>query len=278
MISKVKDGKCILFLGSMAHAPSPERSRYEYKNGPPSGAALSKRLAKACQYPYKDSSNLQRVSLYMERRKGGSRKELVDALRAELDNGYLPSPALEMLAALPFPVIITTNYDNLFDLALGRANTTKERPKRPLPVVYDPDNEPEDVPLDPEEEKPILFKLHGELAKPKSLVVTEVDYFKFIERMSLPDRHPIPLNIRARLNTWPVLFIGYSLKDYNLRLLFNSLRWNLKSSQFPVSFSVDPSPDNLIVTILEHDPKRMVSFLRQNLWDFVPALYEACTR
>jgi hypothetical protein len=43
-----------------------------------------------------------------------------------------------------------------------------------------------------------------------------------------------------------------------------------------MSFSVDPSPDNLIVSILQHGEKPMVNFIRENLWDFVPDLYREC--
>ena len=47
-------------------------------------------------------------------------------------------------------------------------------------------------------------------------------------------------------------------------------------ADFPLSFSVDPFPDDLIVSILQRGGKPMVSFVKENLWDFVPALYQAC--
>jgi SIR2-like domain len=183
------------------------------------------------------------------------------------------------LAALPFPIVITTNYDQLFDIALYRANTLAGKPKQPIVRVYDPHRTgpPEEVPLDPSEGQPILLKLHGDLNNPGSIVVTEEDYLVFIQKMSDLHQHPIPLNIRARMNSWPILFIGYSLKDYNLRLLFRTLRWHLTVADFPLSFSVDPFPDDLIVSVFQRGGKPMVNFIEENLWDFVPALYRACT-
>jgi hypothetical protein len=38
---------------------------------------------------------------------------------------------------------------------------------------------------------------------------------------------------------------------------------------------VDPAPDNLIVSIWQRCDKPMVSFVEQDLWEFVPELYEA---
>jgi hypothetical protein len=79
------------------------------------------------------------------------------------------------------------------------------------------------------------------------------------------------------MNSWPILFIGYSLRDYNLRLLFRTLRWHLDVAHIPLSFSVDPTPDDLIVSVWQRGEKPMVSFVRQDLWAFVPALFRECT-
>ncbi|MEJ2351873.1 MAG: SIR2 family protein [Anaerolineales bacterium] len=277
-----KAGECILFLGAMASAPSPEDSPYHYKKAPPGGAELSRRLAERCGYPSQDVTNLPRVALYYERRPGGSRRALVQAIKDEIsgpgDDPYLPSPALEMLAALPFRIIITTNYDRLFDIALSRANTKSGRPKIPIVHKYNPsDDPPKMAPLDPEEERPVFLKLHGDIEVPESVVVTEEDYIRFIQKMSVVHLHPIHEHIRARMNTWPILFIGYSLKDYNLRLLFRTLRWHLDVADIPLSFSVDPYPDDLIISVWQHGDKPMVSFVEHDLWDFVPLLYKECT-
>jgi SIR2-like domain len=152
------------------------------------------------------------------------------------------------------------------------------RPKQPNVRICDPTRTgpPEFVPLDPSEQHPILLKLHGALNYPESIVVTDEDYLVFIQKMSDRHQHPIHQNILARLNNWPVLFIGYSLKDYNLRLLFRTLRWHVDVTNFPLSFSVDPFPDHLIVSIMQHGQKPMVSFIHGDLWDFVPALYKEC--
>jgi hypothetical protein len=129
---------------------------------------------------------------------------------------------------------------------------------------------------DPSEEKPILLKLHGSFDKPDSVVVTEDDYLNFVQKMSGGDRtHPVHLSIREKLLKWPVLFIGYSLRDYNFRLLIRTLRWNVDEADWRLHFSVDPKPDGVIALVSRREPRSRVNFIEADLWDFVPELYNA---
>jgi hypothetical protein len=286
IIETVHKGECILFLGAMASARSPEDCPYRYSEAPPGGGELSRRLAKRFGYSADDITNLPRVSLFAEYRQGGSRKALVDAIAYEIarpteDSSSIaeiePSPALRMLASLPFRIVITTNYDLLFDLAFGDARAINGKRKKPIIRIYDPTRTtpPEEIPIDLTEEEPVLLKLHGDIRKPESIVVTEEDYITFIQRMGSTHLHPIHEYIRMRMRAWSFLFIGYSLRDYNLRLLFRTLRWGMDVSQYPLSYSVDPYPDNLIVSVWQRSPQPMVHFIEEDLWSFVPALYQA---
>jgi hypothetical protein len=282
IVKAVNEGKCILFLGAMASAPSPTGCPFQYTQGPPGSAELSQRLAKKCDYPKDDPWNLARVSLYFATRKDKNRNSLIKAIAEEVAaKPLVSSPAMHMLAALPFPIIVTTNYDQLYDDALHKAKARNGVPKQPIIRIYDPkrNGPPDDVPLDIKEEQPVLLKLHGDIASFESIVVTEEDYITFIQRMSDIHLHPIHEFIRVRMKQWPILFIGYSLKDYNLRLLFRALRWNLAPEKFPLSYSVDPQPDDLIVSVWQDvgEKERIIYFVQRDLWDFVPALYKACT-
>ena len=128
---------------------------------------------------------------------------------------------------------------------------------------------------DPSPDEPFLFKMHGDFKEPESIVITEEDYITFLMRMteSSSKFHPIPQTIRYRISTWSPLFIGYSLRDYNLRLLFNALRWRLDESSFRDAYSVDIRPDKLIVKVMQKE-KKYIYFIEKNIWDFVPQLYE----
>ncbi len=267
----VRGGKCILFLGAAVHAPPPKESAFEYPQAerPPLGSALSGFLADRCdlaeRFPSEDPSNLQRVSLFYEIDK--SRRKLVEALREAVHEGKKPSPVLRALAELSFARVITTNYDQLFESALRAAG------KEPRVSVYTPKLEAtRDFP-NPTSQSPIVFKIHGDIDHEESIVVTDEDYIKFLLRMSSKEPYdPIPLKLKADLTEWTTVFVGYSLIDYNLRLLFQALRWGIDPAYRPEMYSVDYSPDPLILYVWK-DKERSLKFVVQDVWAFVPELY-----
>ena len=73
--------------------------------------------------------------------------------------------------------------------------------------------------------------------------------------------------------------MGYSLVDYNLRLLFHTLRWKIHPAERPATFSIDLHPDPLIFTGYGADANKpaqepLVSFIVQDIWTFIPELYQ----
>jgi hypothetical protein len=268
----VRRQQCILFLGAGVHAPPPEDSPFEYPadQRPPSGAALSRELASGCglaeNHPTEDVGHLQRVALFFEIER--SRHQLVEAVRNSVQVNRRPSPMLRALAELDFPLVITTNYDQLLESALAAAG------KHPRVAVYTPELEPTTDYRDPTPESPVVFKIHGDIDHPESLVVTDEDYIQFVLRMSNKDPYdPVPLTLKFYLTGWTTLFVGYSLLDYNLRLLFKTLRWKIDSANLPDMYSVDYHPDPLIFDVW-HNQRRYVKFIAQDVWSFVPRLYE----
>ena len=89
---------------------------------------------------------------------------------------------------------------------------------------------------------------------------------------SVQGRDAVPLLLFDQFEELATLFVGYSLLDYNLRLLFKTLRWRVDPARLPAAFSVDLSPDPLIVAIWD-EQRRFVKFISQDVWTFVPALY-----
>ncbi len=301
--------QCVLFLGSAAHAHSPnhdtppKESRFDYPptKCPPVGNGLARILADASLYPDQDSWNLPRVSQHFESTPGLGRHALVEEIEKAVHEGKEPSPALRMLAELEFPLVITTNYDHLYEQALDLKAAEERRAAEEIadegereralarvtaydvsvyrPVVYDQKLGEKVKTLDCARElnprRPFILKIHGDVSRPESLVVTDEDYIQFVLRMSDGrDYHPFGENVLLHLVEWPTLFIGYSLMDYNLRLLLKTLRWRLHNAEFPLSYSVDRAPDRLIRDVWE-SRLRYVSFVVKDLWDFIPRLYEA---
>jgi len=268
----VRRQQSILFLGAGVHAAPPEGSRFQYpeRERPPIGSALSRELASASgladRHPDEDPGNLQRVALFYEIER--SRHQLVDAVRNAVQVDKRPSPMLRALAQLDFPLVITTNYDGLFENALAAAG------KQPRVAVYTPNLEPTTDHRNPSAQSPVVFKIHGDIARPETLVITDEDYIQFVLRMSNKDPYdPVPLTLKYYLTGSTTLFVGYSLLDYNLRLLFKTLRWKIDSANLPDMYSVDYRPDPLIFDVW-HNQRRYVKFIAQDVWSFVPQLYE----
>ena len=175
------------------------------------------------------------------------------------------------LADLDFPLVMTTNYDGLFEKALY------EKGKQPILSIYDPSGKVEtiDSPLTtPDPRQPFISKIHGDISKPESIVITDEDYIQFVLRMSQKEPYdPVPMTFKYFFLKWPTLFVGYSLTDYNLRLLFKTLLWGVDQSRIPGMYSVDHCPDPLVLDVL-FAQNRLVYFIVQDVWAFVPKLYE----
>jgi hypothetical protein len=270
----IKQEHCILFLGAGVHAPPPDGATFQYPVPlrPPLGSQLSEQLAEACKLaerlPAEHPENLLRVALLYERVFG--RRKLVELVTEKVQKGKSASPILRALAEMGFPVIISTNYDQLFEDALDKAG------RHPRRVIYTPDDRGRTVDYpDPTAEQPIVFKIHGDISEPDSMVITDEDYIQFVLRMSTSKRayDPVPLTVKTRLTEWTTLFVGYSLLDFNLRLLLKTLRWKIDHSCKPDMFSIDFSPDPLVLDVWQ-DERREVTFIATDVWAFVPRLYE----
>ncbi|MGN6188915.1 MAG: SIR2 family NAD-dependent protein deacylase [Conexibacter sp.] len=233
------------------------------------GSALSRALADHCRlkkhYEQEDESNLQRVALFYEI--GRSRKDLVKAIAQQVEDGKRPSSALQALAELDLPLVITTNYDTLLEQALRQAG------KEPRVSIRSMHGNLDAYLADLDPKRPIVVKLHGDIGHGDTLVVTDEDYIDFVREMTEKEpAHPFPLALREMLMEWTTLFIGYSLADYNLRLLFRTLRWRIDRAYLSVMYSVDRNPDVLIREVWERE-RRYLRYVVEDVWDFVPKLY-----
>jgi hypothetical protein len=64
---------------------------------------------------------------------------------------------LRALTEVGFPLVIPTNYDQLFENALAAVG------KQPRVAVYTPELEATTDYRDPSSESPVLFKIHGDI-------------------------------------------------------------------------------------------------------------------
>jgi len=63
-----------------------------------------------------------------------------------------------------------------------------------------------------------LYKIHGCISKPETLIVTDSDYKKFID-----NNHYLNAKLLTLFAEYPIIFIGYSLSDPNIILILENL-------------------------------------------------------
>lgn len=81
-----------------------------------------------------------------------------------------------------------------------------------------------------------VFKLHGSIANLSSLVVTEEDYAESISKLG---QNVLGAHVKELLSSKTVVFIGYSLTDWNFRRIYDSLRSDMGKFA-PKSYFVSP--------------------------------------
>jgi hypothetical protein len=88
-----------------------------------------------------------------------------------------------------------------------------------IPSVFDDGYEPST-------EEPIVFHLHGSYQIPRSMVLTESDYLEFLIKFATEATF-LPPPIRKALAGTSLMFVGYSLNDYNFRVLFRGINGSI---------------------------------------------------
>lgn len=241
LVDAIGRGLCTPFLGAGASDPPI-----------PAGGDLSHGLAKDWNYPLKDVHNLPRVAQFI----GTTHRDFDFPKRqvADLILGYEKTPpdfsdagqAHRVLADLRLPMYLTTNYDRFMTQALKSVGTNgvtthvcrwnfetrfKEPPIEALPS---PD-------------APLVFHLHGTADKTWSMLLTEDDYIDFVMEAQADKGQPamdsmIPTPVLLALTTTSLLFVGYSMNDWNFRILLRSLMRKFNGSQrFSMSVQLEPS-------------------------------------
>ncbi|WP_108652026.1 SIR2 family protein [Dongshaea marina] len=141
------------------------------------------------------------------------RKGNIGPLRSWMDRAWhttdIPvesSPIHGLIAQGNFPLIYTTNYDRWIEKAFQHYL----RPYTKVSKVSDL--------VDANSQATQIVKFHGDFDDDTSIVLSESSYFERLEFET-----PLDIKLRADALGKSVLFIGYSLSDINIRLLFYKL-------------------------------------------------------
>jgi DNA-binding SARP family transcriptional activator len=225
---------------------------------------LTLRLAERFEYPTNGGA-LPQVAQYIAVMKGSG--PLYDELHALLDPELQPTVLHRFFAALPpllrergapHQLIVTTSYDlalerafldagEEFDvvsyLAAGRnrGKFCHVAPDGTGTLIEVPNTYATELSLD---RRTIILKLHGQVGRSaeerewESFVVTEDDYIEYLAQSEVASVVPVALGAKLRRSHF--LFLGYTMADWNLRLLLHRL-WGDQPLSYR-SWAVQPEP------------------------------------
>lgn len=146
----------------------------------------------------------------------------------------------EILNILPHH-IITTNYDNLLETA-NSINT------RLYTVVS------EDRDLLSSANSRYILKMHGDLKKEGTIVLKESDYINYEHTHIL-----ISTFIKSLLINHTFLFVGYSLNDYNLKLIIGWINYLANI------YGISDRPQNILIQYNKATDSDINYFKRRNI-------------
>jgi hypothetical protein len=234
LLANIEAGSCTPFLGAGACVPRL-----------PSATELAQEWAEKYGYPLEDGSDLSRVAQFLATTRSNTFPKL--QIKKRFDGLLTPDPGPEndlhaLLASLPLPVYVTTNYDDLMFRALHAKGKDPRQElcrwnnliKQSYPSIYDADPE-----FQPSVDAPLVYHLHGNTQFPPSLVLTEDDYLDFLINM---DEKLLPPRIQEAFTGASILFLGYGLNDWNFRLLFRTMVTYMQRSTIQTHVSVQLVP------------------------------------
>ena len=294
---RMREGKVIPFLGAGTNLCG-RPSEIDWRNGHclPSGQELAAYLADSYAYPAGEARDLLRVSQYVQAVTGGT--ALYDELHDLFAGQYQPNLLHELLASLPsdvrawreqgyssrHPLIVTTNYDDALEQAFIAANEPFDlvsyvaRGASQGKFVHQPPGAEARLIEQPNsyrefslEERTVILKIHGAVDREDperdSYVITEDHYIEFLAQTDIANI--IPANLMAVMNESHFLFLGYSLRDWNLRVILHRI-WGQQAFEDKfTSWAVRKDPSRLEDRLWR---KRNVEILDVDLEDYVGAL------
>jgi hypothetical protein len=236
LLKRIKDGKCTPFLGAGV-----------YSEGPSLRTAVAKKWSEQYNYPFTDGTDLARVARYLTVEYGdaeyASSKYVEELTNVPAPNFDDPKDPYTTLAKLPLPVYVTTNYDDFMERALINQKRDVKRDLCKWVRGLDETSPLAEQSFQPNVANPVVFHLYGYMQNQQSMALSEDDYFQFLINVST-DPELIPKRIQQAIGGTSLLLLGYSLEDWDFRILFHLLAGYLKNSASRTHLAVQLSPSS----------------------------------
>lgn len=196
LVREARAGKLVLFVGAGASVGAGLPMWSALVDGLAREAGLGDELEALSKLPLLDRARI--IERHFEGKNPGMRESIA--------KGLLVSHASlvhHLTAALPVNEVVTTNYDDLFELAAeGFSPGLSVLPHAPAP-----------------EAQRWILKMHGCVTCPSDIVLTRDDYLRYEQR-----RAALAGIVQALLITRHMLFVGFSLADDNFHRIADAVR------------------------------------------------------
>ena len=251
VIRAITEGRVVPFLGAgvnLCCRPQGKAYRPGQREFLPSGTELAGYLADEFGCEGGNKNDLLRVSQHVAVMQGSG--PLYDELHQVFDADYPPTLLHEFLAELPailerkgypkrYQLVVTTNYDDLLERAFRAADEpfdlvtyVVEGDHRGKFLHWLPDGQERLIDKPNEylglslNRQTVVLKIHGtvdrrESAEQDSFVITEDHYIDYLTRTDISNL--VPVTLAAKLRKSHFLFLGYSLRDWNLRVILHRI-------------------------------------------------------
>jgi SIR2-like domain len=284
-------GAVVPFLGAGANlCERPIEGRWQ-DGYLPSGRELAAHLAELYGYP-ESELDLLRVSQWVDLKV--SEQRLVDELHTVFAGDYRPNKLHRFLAGLPRTlrergasscgqILLTTNYDDMLERAFAEAGESADvvvyemRGSRQRFVHQRPDGERvivDDAPRYRDfalEHRSVILKIHGDVDPEEpgrdTFVVTEDNYIDYMAGVRVYDL--IPTYLTERVGRSELLFLGYSMRDWNLRVILRQI-WAEQAFR-TAGWSIQRGPSEVDRRFWE---RQRIRILDVALEDWVDAMVE----
>lgn len=229
-----KSGKLVLFAGAGVSA----------NLGLPTWSELISQIALELGYDpqiFSSYGNHLALAEFYRRKKGtlGKLRSWMDREWHKPDVKIGDSAIHELIAKGNFSRIYTTNYDRWIELAHDHYKTPYSKVASVSDLVTAHDNHRQ------------IIKFHGDFDDDTSIVLDETSYYERLDFES-----PLDIKLRHDVLGNSVLFIGYSITDLNIRLMFYRLTkmWgkHVLSSARPKSYLFTNRPNPVAEEVLGH--------------------------
>ena len=225
--------------------------------------SLAAHLAERFHYPRGEPPELPRVSQYAAAMRGYG--PLYDELREVVANDSTPGAVHRFFASLPpvlraggapHQLLVTTAYGSALERAFAEAGEEVDvvsyiasgrnrgkfchrSPDGTSQVIQVPNTYATELSLD---RRTVILKIRGQLDPgadgSDSFVVTEDDYIDYLVRAAVA--RAVPVGLAATLRRSHFLFLGYTVRDWSLRLVLGRM-WGDEPVAYR-SWAVHPKP------------------------------------